>query len=223
MIKRFTFARRRRGVAPAAFRATWLGAVGWATLAPADARPARVASCLVIPGLDADPQHDGVGVEWFTDADHLGRFLGWLDGQSGAPIRRLAECDPVVLIAEERVLRGPGWLERRWCGGRPKLKHLALARRAPGLTAAEFSERWRAHAGSLGATVIPDEARGQAYIQNHPCAESAYDAVNEVYFDDVEGLRMRIAWFRANSVGETADDLFGQSWFVPVREHPIPT
>ena len=56
--------------------------------------------------------------------------------------------------------------------------------------------------------------------------ESAYDAVNEVYFDDFEGLRSRIDWFEANEVGVSGDELFGPSTFLAVREVvvlPTPT
>jgi hypothetical protein len=42
-----------------------------------------------------------------------------------------------------------------------------------------------------------------------------FDAVNEVYFDDLAGLRQRVGWFAANPV---ADPLFGSSRFVCVRE-----
>jgi hypothetical protein len=49
----------------------------------------------------------------------------------------------------------------------------------------------------------------------------AYDAVNEVYFDDLDGLRTRIAWFAEHfdRVGE--EDLVGESWFVAVREEAL--
>ena len=51
----------------------------------------------------------------------------------------------------------------------------------------------------------------------------AYDAVNEVYFDDLDGLRRRVGWFRDNRVGAAADDLFGATWFLAVREQVITT
>ena len=90
---------------------------------------------------------------------------------------------------------------------------MALARRASALTATEFSERWRSHAGHLGPKlrsagvtsdssapqllVIPADVRGLAYIQNHPLpragGEWAYDAVNEV----PEQLRSRTLAVRA--------------------------
>jgi hypothetical protein len=130
-------------------------------------------------------------------------------------------------------MRGADWLEHRWRDGGVKLKHMAIARRAGGLTPAEFSERWRSRAGQLrrpGAAqvvVIPDEARGRAYVQNHPrvraTGEWAYDALNEVYFDDVESLRTRIKWFQENLRDQAEDDLVSRSWFVAVQEEILPT
>lgn len=172
-----------------------------AALAPGDARPVRVTACVALP--DFGPSvHDAIGTAWFTDIDHLTLFENWCRSSSPA------------VVAEEAVLRGADWLERRWREGGEKVKHMAVAVRADGLTREEFSELWRHHAGSVGGKRIPDEARGLAYVQNHaisgPC-----DAVNEVYFDDVAGLRKRVEWFDANP---PADGLFGKSWLMSVVE-----
>jgi len=128
-------------------------------------------------------------------------------------------ADTGHLLADEHVMRGDDWLARRWRDGADVLKHMALATRAAGLTRAEFSQRWRSHAGTAGTAVIPGEARGLAYVQNHPVAgDWPYDAVNEVYFADLDGLKARVEWFRAN-VPDPADGvLFGNSWLIAVRE-----
>jgi hypothetical protein len=98
---------------------------------------------------------------------------------------------------------------------------MAIARRADGLTPAEFADRWRTRAGSVGSTPIPDEARGSAYVQNHPLLDVgtdwAYDAINEVYLDDLEGLDRRVAWFAENLAGQE-DDLVGAHAFLCLRE-----
>jgi len=82
------------------------------------------------------------------------------------------------------------------------------------------------------------EVRGRAYVQNHPdpAGERVYDAVNEVWFDDLAGLRARVEWFRANLSGPAGSgpagsgpvgsgpaeaDLVRQSWFIAVREHVV--
>ncbi len=108
---------------------------------------------------------------------------------------------------------------------------MALAQRAAGTSATEFSQRWRNHAGQVGqtpttggpaATVIPGDIRGQAYVQNHPRprpdGDWHYDAVNEVYFEDLEGLARRVRWFEDNRVGSQPDELTQASWFLALRE-----
>jgi hypothetical protein len=239
MIKRIRCATRAKGVSAGEFAEAWPRVAAAAAQAPPDVRPARVAVCTTVPGLEsAVPRHDGVGIEWFTDAEHLRGFQGWLlETPAGRTLLRgtleLVEyrASP-VLVAEESVMRGADWLDRRWRDGGARLKHMALALRAGGLTPAEFSERWRGHAGRVGrsgqagAAVIPADARGRAYVQNHPSprtnGEWAYDAVNEVYFDDVEGLRKRIEWFRENLTAQANEDLVRRSWFIAVREEVVP-
>ena len=188
------------------------------TAAPLDVRPARIAVCVALPDVLPDPRFAAVGIEWFRDVGHLERFASWLASLNGSAAGRADES----LTAHEHALRGADWLERRWHQGGSRLKHMAVARRAADLTPAQFSERWRNRAGRVGAVRIPDRARGQAYVQNHPLTEAGadwpYDAVNEVYFDDADGLRARIAWFAANSSRTAEDDLVGESWFVAVRE-----
>jgi hypothetical protein len=175
---------------------------------------------------------DGVGVEWFADRDHLRRFEEWaatVDGRAAldclAPVLSLAGSP--VMFAEERVMRGDGWLAERWLDGGERIKQMAIARRAPGLTPAAFSELWQSRAGRLGSSsgatvVIPDEARGCAYVQNHPLLDGdaswPYDAVNEVYFDDLDSLRSRVDWFAAHLKDGVEDDLVGESWFVNALE-----
>ena len=231
MIKRIRFATRRRTVTRDAFTAAWPGAVTAAVSAPADVRPTRVTVCTTLPELTGpDPKHDGVVFEWFDDPAHLGRFESWLvtqEGQSSvaSDLDLVDDGASPVVVAEAHVLRGADWLDERWRDGGTRLKHLAIALRSADLSAAEFSQRWRHHAGqgapSAGGApvVIPEGARGLAYAQNHPLAEGewAYDALTEVWFDEVEGLRTRIEWFRANPP-DPANELFGRSWFLAARE-----
>src|SRR5262249_39219187 len=163
-----------------------------------------------------------------VDDAHLTRYERWLAGPDGmASTERLEQvldrsASPVV-VADEVVGRGADWLNQRWRDGGVRLKHLALARRADGLSVEEFSGRWRRRAGVVraagtGALVaIPDAARGEAYVQNHPRSRTAgdwaYDACNEVWFDRVEDLRARIDWFERN-LRDADEDLVGANWFV---------
>jgi hypothetical protein len=234
VIKRIRFATRKHDVPPEAFATAWPLAVAVVAEAPADARPSRIAVCTTLPELFPDPKHDGIAFECFADDRHLARFESWLetgDGQSS--LRAFDEvvdrsASPVV-VAEECVVRGADWLEQRWRDGGAKLKHMAIALRSADLSAAEFSDRWRNHAGQLGrsgsAVVIPDDARGLAYVQDHPLprptGDWAYDALNEVWFEDLENLQTRIEWFRENLLDQGDDDLVRQSWFIAAREDVV--
>ena len=174
MIKRISFATRRRDLTFAAFAAAWPAQAAATAHAPPDARPSRVAVCTTLPELTGpDPRHDGIAIEWFADADCLRRNQDWQGGSGGLAALLDPGASPVV-VADEVVLRGGAWLDQRWRDGGDRLKHMALAVRAAGLTPTAFSRAWRSRAGQVrraGAaqvTVIPDEARGRAYVQNHP-------------------------------------------------------
>ncbi|GAA3204668.1 hypothetical protein [Actinocorallia longicatena] len=213
MIRWIRFAGRPDGTPAAEFAAGWPAEVAPAALAPADARPSRLSAATVLPGFD-DAPHQAVAIAWFTGEERLRRFLAWWPEDSGS----------VEIVTAEAVLRGADWLHERWSRGVPKLKHMALARRADGLTPQEFSARWRAHAGTAATGVpIPDTARGLAYVQCRPLVDGAgpYDAVNEAYFDDEESLRHRDAWLRANLPGDD-DPLFARPRFLALREQLIP-
>ena len=202
MIKRFTFTSEP-------------GKFSWGQDAPGGGRCLRVARNEVLTGLTyEDPWWHVVVEEWFEDSPGIA---------ASAPVIT-SPAYAVVVAATESVMRGPSWLEQRWRDGGGCVKHMAVATRAAGLTPAEFAERWRSHAGTIGGTPIPDVARGRAYVQNHPLprppesGEWLYDAVNEVYFDDEAGLRGRVEWFRGNVPNAADSELFGQSWLIAVRE-----
>ncbi len=195
MVKRFVF-----------------GVAGAPPAAPVDLRPFRTTLCTP---LDPAAREDGYLVQWFADAGALTRYEVW---EAEAP-------DPAqVVLAEEVIQRGGGWLAARWEQvGRRKWKHVALARRAKGLTLAEMSAGWRGHAGRAATTSgtvqpIPEAARGQAYVQNHPLprdsGEWRHDAITEVWFDDPHAMQARIEWFRNIAPG----DLFSEARFLGVEE-----
>ena len=101
-----------------------------------------------------------------------------------------------VVVADAVVLRGADWLERRWHDGGTEFKHMALAVAAPTASRRPSSRtlarsRRAGPAADRRPTAIPDDVRGLAYVQNHPLRGrrrvAAYDAVNEVYFDDLDG------------------------------------
>ena len=222
---------KRIALAPAGERGAdfcraWREAAAGRLAAPSRVRPLRVTLATALPEFSAGAAHAGVGIEWFADAEHLARLDRWMsDGPPAAPGRAIAPELPagtLVVVAAEHVVRGADWLRERWARGDTCSKHMALARRAAGLTPEEFSRRWRGHAGTVGAIPIPESARGLAYVQNHPlpraAGEWAYDAVNEVYVAGAAGLRRRIEWFADNLPGNDPDDLVRESAFLAVRE-----
>ena len=259
MIKRIRLATRKSGLGREEFAGRLRDAAMAAALAPEPARPARLTISVAVPEVDADQAYDGAALEWFTDDDHLRRFEAWLSTRDGQAVPRLLgaaadlQASPVV-VSDERVVRGADWLETRWRQGGPKLKQLAIAKRADGLTLAQFLDLWRSRAGKLGAAPIPEEFRGLAYVQNHPRPTAGtggtggrppgewpggapdtmaglaigrdprdwdYDAVNEVYFDDVAGLVARIAYFARELTGTAESDLISENWFLAVRQEPV--
>ena len=230
MIKRIRLATARRGLGREEFAGGWREAVAAAASAPERARPVRLTVSVALPEITADQRHDGVALEWFTDREHLRRFESWLGTPAGRAVQRLRgeviedDASPVV-VTSERVARGADWLDRRWREGGPKLKQLAIATRADGLTIPEFLERWRGRAGPVGTASMPVAYRGLAYVQNHPLVDDdrdwAYDAIDEVYFDDPDSLLARIAYFERELAGGAANDLVRANWSLAVSEDPI--
>jgi hypothetical protein len=235
VIKRFLFATRSEGVTCEELIDACRGDQAAAANAPGEVRPVRTAICTALPDVLPEPRCEAIGIQWFADVAHLQRYKSWLDGSQSRSASKagdtvLVRAASPVLEADELVMRGAAWLDGRWRAGEDKLKHMAIARRAPGLSREEFSERWKGRAGTLataggGSLVIPDRARGQAYVQNHPRPAPdggpPYDAVNEVYFDDVESLLSRIVWFEENLRDGNDSDLVGEAWFVAVREEVL--
>jgi hypothetical protein len=230
LIKRIRLATAKRGLGREEFAGGWREAVAAAASAPERARPARLTVSVALPEITADQRHDGVSLEWFSDREHLGRFEAWLGTPAGRAVRELRsevvefDASPVV-VTSEHVAHGADWLDRRWREGGPKLKQLAIATRADGLTLPQFLERWRGRTGPVGAGPIPDAYRGLASVQNHPLVEPgrdwAYDAINEVYLDDVDSLLARIAYLERELAGGADNDLVRATWFLAVSEDPV--
>jgi hypothetical protein len=230
LIKRIRLATARRGLGREEFAGGWREAVAAAASAPERARPVRLTVSVALPEITADQRHDGVALEWFRDREHLRRFESWLGTPAGRAVQLLrgevieGDASPVV-VTSERVARGADWLDRRWREGGPKLKQLAIATRADGLTLPQFLALWRGRAGPVGAAPIPDAYRGLACVQNHPLVDDdrdwAYDAINEVYFDDSDSLLARIAHFERELAGGAGGDLVRANWFLAVSEDPI--
>jgi hypothetical protein len=226
VIKRLCFATRHAGLPSDEFGDLWRGALDGVRHAPPDVMPMRLALCFARPEFIAGPRHDGISLEWFDGRDHLARYEAWFaSSEWDEKLHRVIdrESSPIV-IADEYPMRGADWLVERWKDGGPRFKHMAIARRAKGLTLAEFFNLWKSRAGKVGTSPIPDNARGTAYIQNWPLLsgeEWEYDALNEVYFDDVEGLQTRIGYFDEMRPDQREDDLVSEAWFIAAEEELV--
>ena len=235
MIKRIRFATKHPDLSRDAFLAEWRRAVAGVVAAPTEVRPTRVTRCITLPDVDGcDAKHDAISLEWFADADHVERYHAWLDAGDGRGVAERVDAvlDPdasPLLLADERVMRGAEWLEHRWRDGDDKFKHMAVALRARGLTPAEFSERWKSRAGQVGkagatATVIPEDARGLAYVQNHPRPRPGVNGPTTPSTRCTStistGLRTRIEWFREHLLDQE-DDLVRENWFIVAREEVV--
>jgi hypothetical protein len=236
MIKRIQLVRRLRSLPAPDFDAGWTAALARAVAeAPEAVQPLRAVACLALP-LEGEPLHDGISMLWFADVAALQRHERWQRsaGLQPSAAELLDSSRTLELVTREVVLRGAEWLVQRWRSREPKFKHMALARRARGLTAAEFSERWRKRPGQIGgeqtpSLAIPEAAKGRAYCQNHPLpdcqsadTDPGYDAVNEVYFDRLEDMQARIAFFRDHPVAQLDADLVSEPAFLIVREQVLP-
>ncbi len=192
MIKRMEFATRRRDVTLATFAESWRDVVSGRAEAPRPVRPRHIALKLALVGEAPVSKHGGVSVE-VDDRSHLERFEEWRrhdrhlvdppgglggrrGGQPGGPGERGRP-------ARRRVAR-----RARWRQGGTKLEHMAMARRSrppdTGRVLPTLAERRQrgARPSETRTTAVPDEARGLAYVQNHPLhrveGEWAHDAIN---------------------------------------------
>ena len=185
---------------------------GWLEALRTDGAPLRVAlsTALHLPGLPPPP-FTAVDISWFADEASALDHDVWL--RRVAPALALADGSCAVVV-EEVVVRG----DPRNVGS---FKMMSFGRRNPALSRAGFSARWRRESGAMGGEVIPDDVQGQAYVQDHPVGdEVAFDAVNEVWFERLDDLRRRAAWFAARPV---PTDLMSaaECWSLHLREERL--
>ena len=94
------------------------------------------------------------------------------------------------------------------------IKIIALIKRLPGMTAAEFRTHYEERHAPLFHRSIPDDvARAIThYVQNHAVGlgtgttEPAYDCVTEIGFDDLAGMRLWSDWYLGDGGQVLRDD-----------------
>jgi hypothetical protein len=201
---------------------------------PPTGAPSRVtvATPLRLPGLAPAP-FAAIDVQWFEVVDDAIGNDAWLAAADpglgvGSAALGARSCR---VIAEEVVVRGPDYLQERWRDGGRRYKMTSFGKRNPELSLAQFSARWRSHAGQLGSEEIPVDVRGLAYVQNHAIPgdgrEWPFDAVNEVYFDRLDDLERRRAYFAARqdaAARSGAESFLSPTgrWSMYVSETPVP-
>jgi hypothetical protein len=199
MLKIFIFIKKRRDVGSNVFTARYFEHAKrlleeWPTLL-------RLAVGRSVPMQDCPtpPIHDGVAVGWLTDVEHALHF----GEQWAADSRLYADVDATLsVVTREVIVRGESYLmhQRGSDVGLQELKMMSFAKRSEDLTLAELTERWAVEAGRMGATAIPSDLLGNAYVQNHVVPldgrEWPYDAINEVWFEDRHALERRFEYFR---------------------------
>jgi hypothetical protein len=217
---------------PAGLEARWVAALDRSP-EPAPGRPVRVA--LAVP-LDLSevgpPPFAAIDILWFDGLAEAQVSEAWLAAADpelalGSPSLGTRSCQ---VMAEEVVLRGPDYLQSRWDQGGERLKMTSFGKRNPELSLAEFSARWQSQAGRLGDEEIPADLRGLAYVQNHPLPLEAhewpFDAINEVYFEQLDHLQRRRAYFaaRQHTAARSTSESFispTERWSMLVREWPL--
>jgi hypothetical protein len=218
---------------PAVLRGRWSRALATGVGDPPPAgRPLRVAVAepLRLPDFPPPP-FAAADLQWFGGAAEALANEAWLaaTGQGlgfGSPGIGPSSCR---VVAEEVVARGGDYLRTRWAVGGERFTMMSFGRRAPGISRGQFSARWRGHAGRLGAEDIPEEVRGLAYVQDHPLElghDWPFDAVNQAYFERLEGLRRRRDWFAARQAAALRSGDGGlmsptEAWAMFVREWPL--
>jgi hypothetical protein len=191
----------------------------WRDVLGAEGAPVRVELSTAITLLDLPaPSFAAVDVLWFADGAAAADHDAWF--RANAPAIALDD-DSRALVVEEVVVRGADHLAARRLDGNLGYKMMSFGRRSPDLSRAQFVERWRREAGRMGGEVIPDDVRGQAYVQDHPVGdEVAFDALNEVWFDRLDDLHRRAEWFAARPVPADLMDP-AQCWSLYLREERL--
>lgn len=151
------------------------------------------------------------------------RGAPWLDQRWHTPAEKFKH----MALARRAQTLSPAAFSERWLG-----KQGRVAGAKPGA---------KPGAKQGHTLAIPETAKGLAYIQNHPVQNSApeqppassklqqdfmgmpplYDAINEVYFDHLDGMQQRIDFFHTHEVGKASADLVRWARFLAVREQVV--
>jgi uncharacterized protein (TIGR02118 family) len=93
----------------------------------------------------------------------------------------------------------------------PMVKVIAMMKRAPGVSPAEFARYWGTDHAALGFRVLPEDIHIRGYVQNYAVRsdgdqEPEFDGVVEFYLDDMAAFRRWLGWFMSDEGKALRDD-----------------
>jgi uncharacterized protein (TIGR02118 family) len=91
------------------------------------------------------------------------------------------------------------------------VKVIAMMKRKPGVTPAEFARYWYEEHAPLGFEVLPDDIRIRGYVQNYTVRnegdpEPEFDGLVEFCLDDTQAFQRWLAWFMSDGAKPMRDD-----------------
>jgi hypothetical protein len=198
MIKRMSLVRRASGVQPEEFGGRWRQQAEKAlTSMPAEARPSRLAHC-VVRHRRGDRAHDGVAISWHHDEKRLASHDEWLAEQHRE--RSVVDEDATTrVLVEERTAIGGGWLDARWRRHRsePRLLLIGFIEAVDGLTRQQFRDYWWEQHRPLANRLVPADLEPLGYVHDYvlPGEPGRWAGIGEIYERSLGAARERGSWF----------------------------
>ena len=91
------------------------------------------------------------------------------------------------------------------------VKVIAMMKRKPGITPAEFARYWYEDHAPLGFEVLPEDIRIRGYVQNYAVRtegdqEPEFDGVVEFCLDDMAAFQRWLSWYLSEDAKPMRDD-----------------
>ena len=91
------------------------------------------------------------------------------------------------------------------------VKVIAMMKRKPGISPAEFARYWYEDHAPLGFRVLPDDIHICGYVQNYTVRnagdlEPEFDGLVEFYLEDMAAFQRWLAWFMSDAAAPMRED-----------------
>lgn len=91
------------------------------------------------------------------------------------------------------------------------IKVISMLKRRADLSHEQFSDYWYNVHAPFGNRIAPPEALSARYVQNHALkmrggGDAPYDAVAELYFEDMAAMKRWIEWYNSDAGKPLRDD-----------------